>query len=638
MPVRSLIVLSVALFAANCLTQLVQEASGKKLPDEWFAILAGLPVQGAGVAGDRSGASPGKILLFVSYEDAYYSEYKVTLEALQAAGYQVEVASAASGAASAYSLSGDIVQTANSLPGSSYAQFLQQFEAYFGRPWSAQWNATVAEIPITLRIQDVHDMSEYAALVSAGGSGVVAYRRDGTYAAQGVGARQISAGTVQSAAEKLNELALDALSRGKPILFQCHGASLAVFFRIPGTSGPGAEASGYSLLKGQRAAGYPAENDGGETAADYAALDVTYRTDRAVASSPHSSFVHNRRAQNKIITLRDWHPQSIAYAVRILLNVLQTYPAATQLESSRAVLALHGGELTFPCDPSTRSNDVPCNHGGAPDDLPADITHLRSLLQSDSPLFRDDYEFEVTDVNLMPGHAPAPFNSSDASAILSYLEQFSAIVFFKHWSTGVTTPLQQALIAYADRGGGVVAIHHGLYNEPEAGFSKDLMIAQLFQAESSNINFGLSLQGYNLHATNYGHFIATYGIEYSPPAASQPGVWGAWDSISAGAASGLSLNSYQNLSIADELYANIAFRPGVQFGRDLNQITPIFSNDAQAGAAAHVSGFVRRFDASGDGSVGRLAYLQPGERRINYAAGQPYAQVIRNAVAWASAR
>lgn len=99
-------------------------------------------------------------------------------------------------------------------------------------------------------------MDNYDGLLIAGGTGIMEYRIDGSYTSQGTGTRLVSSTDIQAAAEKLNDLAIDALTKEKTVLAQCHGASLPVNWRIPGTSGPGAEALGFSLLKNNQATGY----------------------------------------------------------------------------------------------------------------------------------------------------------------------------------------------------------------------------------------------------------------------------------------------------------------------------------------------------------------------------------------------
>lgn len=121
------------------------------------------------------------ILMYVSHEDTYYSEYIVALRGLQAAGYSVDVRSADTLPFSTYMLPtiADIVSTANSLAGSSYTQFTQQFQNQFGSAWNPTWNATPTLVTHSGKIQNVVNMNNYDAIVIPGGTGALDYRVDG---------------------------------------------------------------------------------------------------------------------------------------------------------------------------------------------------------------------------------------------------------------------------------------------------------------------------------------------------------------------------------------------------------------------------------------------------------------------------
>ncbi len=590
-------------------------------------------VETAAAATTASASVKKKILFFVAYQNGYYSEYKVAYEALRAVGYEVDVRSAATGSAESYTASGDIEATANSLAGSSYAAFTAQFQNYFGSAWQSAWNATPTTIPVNGRIQDVTDMTDYVALVSAGGTGTLDYRVDGSYPTQTGPGGTISAATVQAVAEKLNSLALNALQNGKPIYFQCHAASLPVFFRIPGTEASGAEALGISLLKNQEAAGYPEA----QTATDYTTLSVTRRDptlNKVVVSSPNAAFTHNGNADFKIITQADWYPQSVAHGTRTLINILDSYPTKATAEANKTVLILHGGALdTANCafgDGGFSTNDVPCNYTKTVSELPADYTHVAALLNADSP--NDAFSFTVTGVNLTS--TGGAFNVNDKNSVLSYLNQFKAVIFFKHWSSGVTTQVQDALVEYADTGGGVLGLHHAMYNDTNYGGSnnKNILRDSLFGVVSEAAGWSASLQNFNLIATNHGHFVTTYGISYSAAAIAAPGSW------PAGAiqnAFNTAFSGYQNFAIYDEIYNNMQFIGTATYGRGQNQITPLFSNSyATQTAQMHTSGFVKLFNPSSDSTVGRVAYFAPGERRTTIDVGHRFGQVVRNAVVW----
>jgi putative intracellular protease/amidase len=591
-----------------------------------FVAAASFHIEASPASTPEDGASSrGAILMFVSQQQTYYSEYIVMRSALEAAGYTVDLRSARSGSAELYMLPDgtDIEETANTLPGGSYAQFTTQFQNLFGSVWNAALDPTPSSVTVDGSVTSVASMAPYLALVVVGGTGAIDYRVDGSYSAQG----EVTAFEVQQAAEKLNALAIEALLAGKPVVGQCHGASIPAYWRIPGTSGPGQEALGFSILKGQYATGYPED----ATGTSLASLDIAHRSsDRVTVASPHASLDDDGTGDFRIMTTRDWYPQTIAHAARTLLDILETYPDHTTRSSQVSVLILHGGPLDPDnCAASNHANDVPCNHGTGAGDLPADYTNLVELMGADSP--SDSFGFSVSNLNLT---GALPFDPGNQAQIEAYLDDFDVVVFFKHWSTGVTDALQNALVAYADDGGGVLALHHALYNQPEGGLDKDILTAQLFAAESaSGGTFSLQLLTYRLFNTGYGHFITTYGIPQTPtdPALEAPGVWSTNPLPSS---ANTSHSTCQNFDIYDELYGNTTFEAGVTFGRGVNQITSLLSNDQTPAGQAHTSGFARLFDSTGDGSVGRVAVFQAGERVESFAIGHAYAQLVRNAVVW----
>ncbi len=570
------------------------------------------------------------ILMFVAYEDTYYSEYVVAKEAFEKSGYTVDVRSSAWGTASVYMLpeGTTIEETANTLNGSSYGAFTTQFDDLFGNAWDAGLSETPGFVQVNGRIQDVSSMADYDALVIVGGTGALAYRLDGDYHPQGAGERTVQALEVQAAAEKLNTLALDALAAGKPVMAQCHSASLPAFWRVPNTTGDGAESLGYSLLKGGFATGFPEP----DTELYLDELDINYNgieADRVTVSSPHSSFAGAVEGKSKIITTRDWYPQTVAHGAKTLLSILQTYPEAATLQREVSVLILHGG----PVDPdnclyTNRANDVPCNYGTG-DNLPADYTHLLALLQGGSD--NDDFTFAVSDLDITS--EMLPYDPGSGEAILNFLNQYEVVAFFKHWSTGMTDELQNALVHFADNGGGVLGLHHALYNDEEVTetgvFNKDILATQLFGAQSHWDGWGGSRTSYNLLATNHGHFISTYGIHYAP-ALPAPAAWSEQVLPAAANSSG---SNYPAFNLFDELYTNMTFI-NPEFGSGINQVTPIFSNDQSPQNQVHTAGFVKLFDPAENGSVGRVAYFQAGENILNFSSASRYGQVIRNAVVW----
>ena len=562
-----------------------------------------------------------KVLLFVSYEDTYYSEYVVMKEALEASGYEVEVRSSGSDFASVYMVpeNTDIAETAGTLPGGSYEQFQAQFLDLFGSEWNSGLNQLPGQIPLDGSILDVEDMSGYVALVIVGGTGAIDYRVDGSYVSQGAGDRLVSPDIVQQTAEKLNELALDAIRNELPVMAQCHGASLPAFFRIPDTEGEGAEALGVSLLKGQNATGFPED----ETGPTLTSLGVNYRASDRVTVSSASDVLDDPSGDFKIITTRDWYPQTVAHAAQTLINSIESYPRIEQREEEVSVLILHGGAInTSNCGAGNRANDVPCNYGTG-DNLPADFTHLSALLENNE--MDDGFTFSFSDANILDATFPTA-----AAELETYFEGFDVVIFFKHWSTGMTNELQNALVSYADNGGGVLGLHHGMYNDIDGSRNKDILAHQLFGAESAAATWSANLTNYNLFSTNYGHFVSTYHVEFENSMATP----NAWNSNALLASSNASYSYYQQFPIFDEIYNNMAFVEEVEFGREVNQVTPLFSNNLEPSGQSHTSGFVRLFNPSEDNSTGRVAFFEPGERRESINPSHPYGQVIRNAVVW----
>jgi putative intracellular protease/amidase len=568
-----------------------------------------------------------KILLFASHEDTYYTELIVAVRAFEAAGYVVDIRSSNEQDVSIYTIptGTSIEETANSLLGSNYADFTQQFSDFFGSNWNSIDDATPNLYPVNGSINDVVNMDEYEALIIAGGTGALDYRVDGNYISQGTGARLLTANEIQATAEKLNDLALDALSKGKPVLAQCHASSLPSFWRIPNTTGPGAETMGYSLLKNQASAGFPEA----QTPIDYTTLFVTYNEfDRVTISSPHSSFLDNGKGAFKILTSRDWYPQTVSHAARTLLNVLETYPTTEEMTQELEILIIHGGALDpNNCSPSNHLNDIPCNYGGG-NNLPADYTDLVSLLNADSP--NDNYQFNVTNLNITDVNLP--YTANDQASILSYLEQFDGIVFYKHWSTGLTVEFQNSLIDFVDNGGGILGLHHGLYNDIYDGLNKNILTQELFGATSEMNTWGAALENYDLIATNYGHFVSSYGINFEENQ-NTPSEWTTTPPL---VGSNLSNSSYHQFSIFDELYTNMSFTNGQTFGRAINDITPILSNNYANESQIHTSGFVKLFDLDENETVGKLAYYEVGERKESISINHTFGQVIRNSVFWTS--
>jgi hypothetical protein len=90
-----------------------------------------------------------------------------------------------------------------------------------------------------------------------------------------------------------------------------------------------------------------------------------------------------------------------------------------------------------------------------------------------------------------------------------------------------------------------------------------------------------------------------------------------------------SFSYYQRFSMYDEIYNNMAFVAGQTFGRNV-----IFSNDYSVASQCHTAGFVKLFDASANGTIGKVAYYEAGERRESININHLYGQVIRNTLVW----
>jgi putative intracellular protease/amidase len=578
-------------------------------------------------------AAQHSILMFVPQDSAYYSEYIVMRRALEASGFSVEVRSSSGTSAPTYLVpAGDsLVGQADSLAGSSYAAFSLQFEAVFGSPWQPADNAIPQQgIPVTGRIQDVADLSGHAGLVVVGGTGALAYRVDGDYA--GLGASP--AAEVEAAAQALNRLALDGLAQGKPVVAQCHGASLAAFFRIPGTVGPGAETLGFSLLKDSQATGFPEP----ETGTDLGLLGVDYRPeDTLTIASPHPSLyltgIPVGRGDARVVTTRDWYPQNVAHAAQALLNMLQSYPSPTLQQAPLRVLVLHGGAVdTGNCSAANKLNDIPCNFGTGPN-TPADYLDILAALSIPALQAEDGIELDVDALNLTPADGTLPFDPDNLASVRSYMDAYDTVLLFKHWSTGMTSALQSALVDFVDDGGGVVALHHALYNDITGPLSKDILVEQLFGVHSPMGSWaGSSLQNQDLVFTQAGHFITSFHLAHRlSNSVAAPAAW--WTHpLPAGA--NPSGQWYQRITVYDEIYNNWTVLPNSVFGRGVGEIEPLLATTGWPQEATHLAGFSRRLDPSGDGSTGRVVFMMPGERKESFAAASAYPRLMRNALLW----
>ncbi len=572
-------------------------------------------------------AAQKKVLFFIAQDECYYSEYIVAKAGLEAAGYTVDVYGPGYRSTIPYMIpNGTTIEaTANTLAGSSYGAFQQQFQNLFGATWNAAFNSIPAQIPTLGSILEVTNANAYDAFVLPGGIGAKDFLLDGVYFTHDQDTnRTLSADTVELVANHLNTLGQQFLAAGKPVLAQCHGAILPVYWRIAGTSGPGTESLGFSLIKGEGAAGFP----DAQTATLYQNIDVVHRSNSVVvASKLHSSFPQNEKANFRLLTSRDWYPQTVAHAIKSLVNLLETYPKPSQFSQSLKVLVLHGGMIdSTNCHHSNLANDIPCNHAGVD---PADYRHVVQLLTGQSD--EDFFQFEVSDLNM--SQSTLPYDSSNAASFASYLSDYDVVFFYKHWATHVRNEMMQGLKTYVEDGGGLVSIHHGLYSRDEAGgATKQVLVNEIFGAASLNAGFGINLGSYELYSSNHGHFVSTFGMDY--PDAGTPNTW----SGNASSAMNLSHAQLPRFGINDELYTNMNYTGDFAFGYETGEITPLFSSSNLAEPMSHTSGFVRVVNANSDEKIGRVAYFQPGERRENYDINSYYGQILRNAVYWTATK
>lgn len=300
------------------------------------------------------------------------------------------------------------------------------------------------------------------------------------------------------------------------------------------------------------------------------------------------------------------------------------------MEQELEILIIHGGAIDPDnCNASNHLNDIPCNYGGGAN-LPADYTDLETLLNIDSPI--DNYQFNVSNINITG--SSLPYDPNDEQSILNYFEQFDGVIFYKHWSTGITQEFQNALISYADNGGGILGLHHALYNDidPDITINKNDITQTLFGATSEMVNWGPDLTSYQLISTNYGHFVSSYGVNYSD-IQNTPAEWSTTPPL---LGSNLSNTTYHQFPIYDEIYINMSFTNGQTFGRDVNEITPVFSNTEINEAQIHTSGFVKLFDLDENEIVGKLAYFEVGERKESININHTFGQVVRNSIFWVS--
>lgn len=296
------------------------------------------PEATADATGDATSDAPpssgDRVLMFVAFNNTWWPEYKVTIEGLRAAGYEVDVrSSTADPLAFSY---GDRVD--DPTPGVvgvdpiAHDAFRSQFEASFGTAWQPAWNEPDA-IALDGRIQDA-DMADYVALVFPGGSGSQFTRYDGDYedlpSSSGDPGHVSPAADIASAAAAINDLVVAALVQGSPVLAMCHAGPTPGFARVPGTAGSGPDGLGISLLQGRSATGFPLDIEvfgaAGDVAEQYAALGIEFLPQQAVVvDGPSVDLDGDGRPDGAglVVTARSWYPEEVAQGLRATLDILE---------------------------------------------------------------------------------------------------------------------------------------------------------------------------------------------------------------------------------------------------------------------------------------------------------------------------
>ncbi len=417
----------------------------------------------------------GRILMFVAYNDVWWTEYKVAYEGLRALGYTVDVIS--SGTGEAYTYGGDVDSSIQT----SFAEFEALFAANFGTAWNASWTAQNT-IPLNGRIQDIANLDRYDAIVMPGGKGTIAYHYDGSYAnlspEAAPGTHTTTATEVQAATEKLNELINMALQAGKPVGAQCHGSPLVAFARIDGTAGSGFDGLGTSVLASKYATGYALPD--GTVAADYANLNIGYLVDEKLVLDGPDAPNYDGNGRDQIITTLDWRAETVSYFVQTLNNMLTSYPTPAQRTQPISILVFGG--------------DEPTNY--APQE-PARYTDLVDLLNDAGD------ELNLTAVG----------TNNPADITLANLQNYDILLYFGH--NAVSQSLQDAVVNFVDGGGGLVGLHHAIYNDNNgkndliALFGGKLPYGVTLNNELGIVYSGESNQMINV---NLGHFVSTFGV------------------------------------------------------------------------------------------------------------------------------
>lgn len=551
--------------------------------------------------------NPGRVLMFVAYNDVWWTEYKVTYEGLRALGYQVDVVSSNSG--EAYSYGGAVDGSLQT----SWEQFSGLFANNFGQSWDNSWTAA-QPIPLTGRVQDIANLSQYEALVIPGGRGAIAYRYDSSYAAlspqDAPGTHVTTAEEVQAAAEKLNALINEALNNGKLVAAECHSAPLVAFARRVGTAGGGFDQLGLSVLQGQFATGYPLPD--GTTAADYTNLEVSYLVDEKIVIDGPEPPHFGGHGRDQILTSRDWFAETAVYVATTIHNILSSYPTPAERTANITVLVFGGDE------PAHYLPQQPARH-----------TDLVTLLNDPN----DGLNITATGSN------------NPADITLANLQNYDVLLYFRHDT--IDQMAQQAIVQYVAAGGGLVGLHHAIYNHlGQKQTLIDLFGGELPAEAQLNNELWLVYNGEENHLlnVNLGQFISTYGVHFLPGDPTTTAEYSSPLGLPNANVDGDSGRGYYQFTIpaSDELYTGNRFNEGVVFGSGYNEINRLIANDRFVNDSPNPNN--GHYDAwgwsklvnTGGNVTGRVVYLQPGETADRVLAHPAYAQMIRNSVVWAS--
>ncbi|TQV78262.1 hypothetical protein FKG94_14440 [Exilibacterium tricleocarpae] len=557
-----------------------------------LAVLLNRPALGIEVPSCVEGQSNGRtVLLFVASVQTYWSEYKTVYESFCANGYEVHVVSGGEGPATSY---GDNIQNLATTGPGGYDGFTASFASASGQVWDAAWNAPAA-IPVHAAVVDIPNMDDYDALAIVGGEGILDYRYDNVYPNL----------QTQEAAAHLNTLAIMAVEAGKPVGGQCHGATPLAFFRVPGTEGAGPDGLGTSVLAGRYATGY---HLGTSTQDAYTILDVNYNdVDRAIVDGPDPGQYAglNVPYSDLFVTARDWIPQTGLHFTRTLMNMMETYPAPVTAAEPLAVVVLGGDE----------------------------VYHYQNLGYTAAD---EDTILEVLNDPVDEYHINAQFIACPPNGMIDANLLTTTDVIFVFCHNTFSQAMQNQIVNFADNGGGVVGVHHAIYNH---GNNK-MPLVSMFGAELpatatlNNPNSIIFLEGAGLLNINIGHFVSTHGMPSDISVAYTDAL--PIPNPSAG-------GGYFGFTFPgpDELYPGITFNNGVEFGRGANQIERLFGNNTiieggDDSGELTTSGWVKRFDSDQNGVGGRVVYLQPGETPGVTFADETYRHLVKNAVLFAA--